>query len=777
MRVQKKRYLLMLLYTAAAVPLVAWGALQALQMRPNSPLDWVSESFPARRDYEQFRERFGSGDVVVVAWDGCTVDSPALARFVKVLRQAKAFQTPDGAPYFEQVISGQEIFASLTSPPLSLEPELARARLRGSFLGPDDQTTCAVVVFTPAGLEARERAVRLIKSALKKYCELPPEQLHLAGPVMDGLNVDISSAETLHRFGGPSAFVILILTWWSLRSLRAAMLVFAISVFCQGAILALMHFCGDSLSALLIVMPPLIQVLAVSAGIHLTNYYYDAAGTEGVERGGRHAFQLGWLPCTLSVGTTAVGLASLMVSELSPIRAFGAYGSVGTMLMLAMVLIFIPGTLAFWPRLISTQAVQSGESSSARIHAWLQPLRHCVLTRPNQVAFGSVLAMAILGAACPWLQTSVRIRTLMRADSRLLQDYAWLEEHVGPLVPIEVLVKFPVGRKGEALERLELVQRIEGELAELSQVSGTMSAATFTPAIPENPDVPVAMLRGMASRALEKDLDRLMAANFLSRTSDGDCWRVTARVSALNDMDYGDFLQSVKRRLAPILQEAEDDGIAVTATCTGIMPLVHEIQRKLFTDLFNSFLSAFVVITLLMTVVQGGIVAGLVSMVSNLFPTVIVFGLLGWLQTPLDIGSVMSASIALGIAIDDTLHFLTFFKREINLGKSRREAVIEAYRACAGAMVQSSVVCGFGLFVFALADFVPTSRFAWMMLSLLMLALLGDLAVLPALLLGPLGAFFKPENEVASADGVIADSPPQPLLLRVPDTGSARDSA
>jgi hypothetical protein len=359
----------------------------------------------------------------------------------------------------------------------------------------------------------------------------------------------------------------------------------------------------------------------------------------------------------------------------------------------------------------------------------------------------------------------------------LLQDYAWLEEHVAPLVPIEVLVQFPEGTEGTAIDRLELVQKIETELAELSQVAGTMSAGTFAPPIPQQPGVPAVMLRGIASRALEKDSERLVKANYLSRMPEGDCWRVTARVSALNDMDYGDFLHSVKRRLAPLLREAEEDGMTVTATYTGIMPLVHEIQRKLFTDLFNSFLSAFVVITLLMTVVQGGIIAGLVSMVSNLFPTVIVFGLLGWMQTPLDIGSVMSASIALGIAIDDTLHFLTFFKRELNHGKTRREAVIEAYRACAGAMVQSSVVCGFGLFVFALADFVPTSRFAWMMLSLLMLALLGDLAVLPALLLGPLGSFFKPETEPESAEASVAENHAQPLLLRVPNAEVARDSA
>ena len=76
-----------------------------------------------------------------------------------------------------------------------------------------------------------------------------------------------------------------------------------------------------------------------------------------------------------------------------------------------------------------------------------------------------------------------------------------------------------------------------------------------------------------------------------------------------------------------------------------------------------SFLSAFGIIAVVMSIAQAGIWTGLISMIPNFFPMVFMFGLLGWIGSSLDIGSVMTASIALGIAIDDVLHFLTFYRR------------------------------------------------------------------------------------------------------------------
>jgi len=173
------------------------------------------------------------------------------------------------------------------------------------------------------------------------------------------------------------------------------------------------------------------------------------------------------------------------------------------------------------------------------------------------------------------------------------------------------------------------------------------------------------------------------------------------------------------------------------------MPLVHDVQRQLLADLRSSFLLAFLIITVVMTVMQGSVGSGLVAMLPNIFPTLLIFGLLGWLEVPVDIGSVMSASIALGVAVDDTLHFLTYFQRSLETGSTRRQAVRESYRHCGRAMWQSSLICGAGMAVFALSDFVPTARFAWMMVALFAAAIVGDLVLLPALLLGPLGKFWE----------------------------------
>ena len=129
-------------------------------------------------------------------------------------------------------------------------------------------------------------------------------------------------------------------------------------------------------------------------------------------------------------------------------------------------------------------------------------------------------------------------------------------------------------------------------------------------------------------------------------------------------------------------------------------------------------------------------------MLPNLFPAVVTFGLMGLLAMPVDIGAMMTASVALGIAVDDTLHFLTWFRRRMAQTSDRRDAVEFAFRHCAAPMLQTSIVCGCGLLVFAISPFVPIAKFSWLMAFLLLLAIAGDLILLPALLVSPLGKLF-----------------------------------
>ena len=110
----------------------------------------------------------------------------------------------------------------------------------------------------------------------------------------------------------------------------------------------------------------------------------------------------------------------------------------------------------------------------------------------------------------------------------------------------------------------------------------------------------------------------------------------------------------------------------------------------------------------------------------------------------------MTASVAMGVAVDDTIHFLTWYRDAIESGLKRLDAIRVAYSRVATAMTQTTLIGGLGLSAFALSTFTPTQRFGTLMLFLLAMALIGDLILLPALLAGPLGKYFCKEKPMPS---------------------------
>ncbi|MFM7160714.1 MAG: hypothetical protein ACKO3P_10110, partial [Planctomycetaceae bacterium] len=273
---------------------------------------------------------------------------------------------------------------------------------------------------------------------------------------------------------------------------------------------------------------------------------------------------------------------------------------------------------------------------------------------PGLVAATATLAMLACGWGLARLETSVRIETLFAPDSRLMRDYAWLERILGPLVPVEVVLHCDVGCQLSSLERLALVTRLEQELALLTNGGGTLSAATFTPRLESPPGVDPARFARMVEALFDQGRSQLIDVGYLHTDRRGESWRITGRVSALAAIDYGVLLRQVDDRLNKVLREAtsgagpgnppdvrlaaaqlaatpgnrlpaieggspgplrEAGGVAgwgpvgqggsLKLTCTGIMPVVQGIQQQLFDDLLASFVSALVVITLVMIVVQG----------------------------------------------------------------------------------------------------------------------------------------------------------------------------
>ncbi len=736
-----RRSLVALAALAVCLPVVLWGSIRSMQRVENAPAFWLPASFEQRRLFDQFVRDFHCLDTLLVSWPDCTVDDARLERFGQLLLSDR--RAPSGEAYrdlFAEVLTGYTALRQLMDEPLNLSRRQASARLQGSLVGPDGRSSCAVVALRKAGGRNRQMTIDIILAAAAQASGLPPEEIHLAGSVVDGAAIDAESVRSMSRYALPSALLSLLLCWWCLRSWLLTLPVLAVAAFGEGVVLALVYFSGVTMNAVLAVMAPLVFVLAISAGVHLSNYYYDQARNFGPVGAASRALRAGWLPCTVAAATTAIGMASLLVSRIIPVRQFGVFSALGVLITTGLLFLLAPGAMDCKSLRWGKRAGAGGQIPPSAADV-VKTVWNRVSATVCRYWWVVILCIGLVMAWTAWglgrVTTSVSVRNLLVGQSRIIRDYQWFEKNIGPLVPVEVLLQIDDRCPLDPLQRVELLWWIHERLAQVPGVGGITSAATFLPSIPPPGGMRQTARRAVIRRLLKSQHDQLIAAHWLARSPGREQWRISMRIPAMTDEDYGLFLGQIRQQVGQALDQLDVDGIR--PVYTGLTPLVYKAQRALLRGMFLSFLTALIFVALVMILVQRSVVVGLLAMVPNVFPAILVFGFMGWSGIKVDIGSVMTASVALGIAVDGTIHFLTWYRRELAAGNQPAEAVRRAYHHCAWAMVETTVICGLGLLLFAASAFVPTRRFAWMMFALLLAALAGDLVLLPAILVSPAG--------------------------------------
>ena len=175
---------------------------------------------------------------------------------------------------------------------------------------------------------------------------------------------------------------------------------------------------------------------------------------------------------------------------------------------------------------------------------------------------------------------------------------------------------------------------------------------------------------------------------------------------------------------------------------TGGVPVVYKAQNQLLDDLKVSFLTAFLIIGLILVCLFRSVRCGVLAVYPSLLPVIFVFGIVGWIGLRVEMGTMLTGSAALGIAVDNTVHFITWYRIGHQRGLDRKEATRLAYRKCGSAMFQTSSVCSLGLVTYMISPFIPTIYFSFFMCALLFSALVSDLTVLPAILFSNWGKIF-----------------------------------
>ena len=835
-------YWLILLAFVAGLPVIGWGAFQAGQTHNNNIQKWLPDDFEESINHQRFLSYFGSDEFVLVSWEGCTLDDPRIPSFAELVRrhtvpeEEGAEIAADNEQLFARVTTGPELLDDLMAEPLELPREEALERLYGLIVGRESRITGTIVVLSEKGDEDRVATVKRLAELAVTELGIPAPDLRMVGDAVTNAAVDLESESAIQGLLAAAGLIALTMAILSLRSFRLLTVVLVVAIFCYVWSEAMVYyldfssfsrFFGGKMNLVLVVMPVLVYVLTMSAGVHLVNYYRDAAAESSMLGAPAEAIDHGWIPCTLAAGTTAVGVGSLAVSSIQPVRDFGSYSAVGILISLAALFLLLPALLVFfdklWIRLRGGRVPNwphgEGELLSER-SSWVDRIGAALVHRHTVTSTVCLLVLLFFAAGAAQVRTDLNPRKFFDAKHRLNLDYAWLGENIGPHTPIEIVVEFDAAESRLNLyDQYELVAEVEERVRQTDEIRATLSPTTFRPSrdkVDSELEEDRVVLRGVANKRLDENRTRLADSLLLAEDGDVRLWRISCRSRGLEGNEGFDeiykavrgeverffaertrqyeerkrliaeksaenrrkletwfaekqqtladqpdelakharqrelSLEDIARQERLALADLDNPNTGITHMVTGMVPLFYVAQNELFESLVYSFALAFGLIAVLMVILLKSTRAGLLSMLPNVFPVAVIFGAMGWWGRTIDIGSMMTASVAMGIAVDDTVHFLTWFRRGMHDGMTRPAAVRHAYRRCAMAMIQTTAIAGLSLLVFGMSHFQPVSQFGTLMFLLLIGALVGDLVFLPALLAGRAGSLFEEKHSQAT---------------------------
>ena len=616
-----------------------------------------------------------------------------------------------------------------------------------------------------------------------------PDELRIGGRTVTALALNEAIKRTAFNRSVPwwnlwerspvllSFLISAALAFWLLGGVGVGLAVLGGTVVAVFSSLSLVPLTGGGMNMVLVVMPSLLMVLTLSAGVHLVNYFRRAAAIDPATAVAR-ALATARTPTVLASCTTAVGLASLAVSPLVPVREFGVYSAIGCGVMLLVTLVGLPALLAHLEAKPKPEG--AGHAAWERFAALLVERRHVVV-------LGCLAVAAVFSLGLTRFRTETKVIKYFPETAKVVRDYDYFERHITGVIPVEVVVRFDAdlvdSPESAFTDRMELVRRVTERVRSHPEISGAISLASFRPPAESLPEGAGTFARLRYNRRAAETERRVKedpgAAGFLSvaetpapgggddeaLAEPGDeLWRIGAQANILTDVDYAVLTADLEGIAAETLAATPGSGYAVT----GLVPLFLRTQTAVLDGLISSFGLAFAVIAVVMSVVLGSVRAGVLSMLPNILPVTSVFGLVSWFAVPVDIGTMISASVALGIAVDGTLHLVAAF-RHAAPELDRRQAAADALVACGPALWQTSLIVGLGLLVLAPAELLLVSRFGWLMAALIAAALVADVVLLPALLAGPMGGMIRragavPNEETVAEEIAAADEPVRPQL-------------
>jgi predicted RND superfamily exporter protein len=577
----------------------------------------------------------------------------------------------------------------------------------------------------------------------------------------------------VRKFLPASAVLLLGILWWTFHSVRILLLVLANQLFVLLLLPGAMEMTGFSLSVFTVMLFPLLS------GIHLAQLAHVYSSFQGFQCAGQNAddalrstLDQVFKSCSFSLLTTAIGLSSLAISDVRQIREFGLLGTLGVVLIFALT--FGPGLALMkiiferWPLMPrSTDAPESEEKTTPAVGAdgrgiasglaersqlirdncdiairasavnsttWWDWLARMVRKRGSWIVATVAVAAFVESLGISRIRTDIRAVEFLNRRSPTRQAVEELDQIYGGINVVQIEIDSGAEHGVNQLAFLKYVERLQNFAESYPGVSAAYSYAQLLAMInqiweegraealklPENP-----LLINLFVLALKSQ-----NYPFLTALCDKS-FRTAYVVVRTRDMPSDRYLAIINAILQHAL-ETKPEGISVSAAA-GIHSIL-EADRRILRSQISSAGSSAAVIGLVLTLLWRSARLALLSLVTNAIPIAFVIAIAGWTGVPLNSITIMVAAICLGIAVDDSIHFITHWRDAVRSGVSAPDAVNEAFRVKGRPIVFTSVILIAIFSIFWFSSFPPVVHFGLLSAIAFVGALATVLFFLPAVL-------------------------------------------
>jgi predicted RND superfamily exporter protein len=699
--------------------------------------------------FEEFRDRFEESDRdIIILLQGETLFHPDSVALIGQLTEAleevdglekvtTVFNSPliQGTEDGIQIESFDDLMNEDPSALGELEAEILDNRMFRRFVISEDGKTMALLARLDFDIVTEKQKRPVVRAAVSVTKAIIGERfsVHFSGMPVIQEEYTSQGLQEMWGFFFLSAGILcflLFLTFRSAMGLYIPQLTVLISVV---LLLGLMSLFGQKLNIISNVIPSLLLVYGVADSIHLINRYYEELN-KGLEK--KQALlvvirRMG-VACFMTSFTTAVGFISLYTATIEMVKNFGLFSGIGILIAYLTTILLIPILLSLRPAPRRKWNEHKGDDVIERIMT--------LTGRLNEKYPKILISLAVLvlsGSVILCLRVNIESYILeeLSEDNPIVQANHILEEDMMGILPYQIQIA--AGGEGLALEPdfLVRVDQLQSFVASQPWIRKTLSIVDILkemhqvmngddPAfyrVPETRELVAQYLLLYEISGDKEDLDVLL-------TPDGSYVRLSCQGLDMGTSNYFELKRRTEEKAASLF------GSPASYRVTGRSLLATRALDNIIRDMLVSFFSAFAIIFLTVSLLYRSLKAGLITMIPNIIPLVVTMGFMGLFGITLRLSTVVIFAVCLGMAVDDTIHYLSRFREELVKTGDYVESMYNTLRTAGRAITLTTVIIIAGFLVFLTSGFRATQSFGLLSSVALAASLLGSLIFLPAAL-------------------------------------------